>query len=457
MKIAIIGSPGSGKSYLGSALHTLLQIPLYHLDKYQWKPGWEKRDPISIETSHNDLCDADEWIIEGCTVRHFSYRAQKADVIIFLDIPRSVCLYRIFKRAFTNFGKVYYSSAPGCKERFPSFSFLKYVWQFPVQQKVAIEQVLDAQRNEKLVFILKTTADVKSFLSLYHTPAITSKLVAELLADQFPQWSHKTLEFIPSGWDNRTFRLGADLLVRLPSGPAYAAQVAKEQRWLPFLASKISYTIPRPVALGKASTVFPYAWSVYQWIEGEPADRVQLDDEQLMALAQQLAAFLTQLHLVTTAGGPTPGRHNFYRGGDLSLYAEETISAIEKLKDIVDADRLKAIWLKALGSRWRKPPVWVHGDLSRGNLLLQNGQLAAIIDFGCMAIGDPACDLMPAWTLFNGKSRALFQEHLSLDEDTWLRARGWALWKALITLISYRDMSLDRARQQVQIIEELCS
>src|SRR5688572_23858991 len=130
MKIAIVGSPGSGKSTLALKLYQILHIPLYHIDQYFWKPGWQRPDREDFRKIHNELCDRSEWIIEGMAISHFEYRLQRADVIIFLDIPAYVCFYRIFKRAFLNFGKVFFSSAPGCKERFPSREFLKYVWNF---------------------------------------------------------------------------------------------------------------------------------------------------------------------------------------------------------------------------------------------------------------------------------------------------------------------------------------
>ncbi len=160
MKIAIIGSPGSGKSTLALKLHKILHIPLFHIDQYFWKPGWQRPDRQEFAKIHDQLCDAPEWIMEGMATRHFEYRLQKADVIIFLDTPLYVCLYRIFKRAFFNFGKVFFSSAPGCVERWPDHEFLKYVWNFNKKQKPEVMALLEKYKNDKKIFVVKNQRDL---------------------------------------------------------------------------------------------------------------------------------------------------------------------------------------------------------------------------------------------------------------------------------------------------------
>jgi len=155
MKIAIIGNPGSGKSTLAVKLHNILRIPLFHLDQYFWKSGWQQPDRAEFAKAHNQLCDKPEWIIEGMATRLFDYRLQRADVVIFLDVPLYICLYRIFKRAFLNFGKVFFSSAPGCKERLPSREFLAYVWNFNNKQKPEVMAFLQACSTDKKVFVVK--------------------------------------------------------------------------------------------------------------------------------------------------------------------------------------------------------------------------------------------------------------------------------------------------------------
>lgn len=167
MKIAIIGSPGSGKSTLALKLHKILHIPLYHIDKYFWKSGWQRPDREDFRKIHNELCDKPEWIIEGMAVSHFEYRLQRADVIIFLDIPAHICFYRIFKRAFLNFGKVFFSSAPGCEERFPSWEFLKYVWNFNTRQKPETMALLKMYQKDKKVFVVKNQAELDDLIKSF--------------------------------------------------------------------------------------------------------------------------------------------------------------------------------------------------------------------------------------------------------------------------------------------------
>jgi aminoglycoside phosphotransferase (APT) family kinase protein len=139
------------------------------------------------------------------------------------------------------------------------------------------------------------------------------------------------------------------------------------------------------------------------------------------------------LRSVDASGGPAPGRHNFFRGGPLSTYADETLRAIDALRSVIDADAALACWQDAVAAEWDGVPVWFHGDVSVGNLLVRDGRLSAVIDFGSSGVGDPACDVVIAWTLFSGASRAAFREALAADRGTWARGRGWALWKALIT------------------------
>lgn len=285
---------------------------------------------------------------------------------------------------------------------------------------------------------------------------ISLALVKNLIGQQFPQWNHlpiKPVEF--SGWDNRTFRLGNDMLVRLPSAQRYAAKVAIEQKWLPILAPHLSLAIPKPLAMGQPSENYPFNWSVYQWIEGESANSLNIEDVYLPQIAISLAQFLNELHKIDITDGPIAGPHNFWRGGSLSIYDTETKSAIDQLKDIIDVDQVTAVWKKALNSQWTKNPVWLHGDLSAGNILIKNNQLVAVIDFGGMAIGDPACDMVIAWTFLKDESRKLFKSRLNLDLDTWNRARGWALWKALITLAKCTDKVSDQAQQQKNIINSI--
>ncbi len=291
------------------------------------------------------------------------------------------------------------------------------------------------------------------------TPAtgvnITVPLVGRLITAQFPQWADlaiKPVEF--DGWDNRTFRLGEDMSVRLPSAEWYAGQVEKEQRWLPRLASRLPLPIPVPLAMGVPADGYPWHWSVYRWLEGENATIERIDD--LRTFATTLAHFLVALQQIDSAGGPPPGQHNFFRGGPLSIYDTETRQAIAALHGKLDTNAVTAVWEAALRATWLGAPVWLHGDVSAGNLLVQDGHLSAVIDFGCSGVGDPACDLTIAWTLFSGGSREAFRAALPAGDATWARGRGWALWKGLITLAERLDTNpLEAASARCTIDEVL--
>ena len=262
---------------------------------------------------------------------------------------------------------------------------------------------------------------------------ITVDVVVALLREQFPQWADLPVRPVDvDGNDNTSFRLGDELLVRLPSHDRYVLGVEKEHRWLPVLAKQLPLPIPQPLAKGEPSDVFRRVWSVYRWLDGEtagsnpPADRV--------AFAEDVAAFLDALYRIDATGGPAAGEQSFWRGAPLSRYDRQTRKAIADLGDAIDADAATAVWDAALGTPYTKEPVWVHGDVAQNILLVRDGCLSAVIDFGTSAVGDPACDTVLAWTFLDGESREAFRERLPVDHDTWVRGRGWAIWKALITL-----------------------
>lgn len=260
---------------------------------------------------------------------------------------------------------------------------------------------------------------------------IDAALVRSLVADQFPQWAGLAVSAVArSGWDNRTFRLGRYLLVRMPSAADYAGQVAKEHRWLPQLAPLLPLVIPEPLVMGKPSLGYPWHWSVYRWIPGETAGRGTVAD--MCELAASLAGFLLALQHIDATAGPAPGLHSFYRGAGLAVYDAQARRAMAVLQGNIDSNAAIRIWEAGLASAWKARPVWVHGDISAGNLLVLKGRLHAVIDFGQLAAGDPACDAAIAWTLFRGDSRRAFQHELALDAGTRARARAWALWKAMI-------------------------
>jgi len=283
-------------------------------------------------------------------------------------------------------------------------------------------------------------------------PNIDIALVRGLIRSQFPRWAHLPVRPVEvSGWDNRTFRLGEEMSVRLPSAEAYAGQVEKEQRWLPELAPQLPLPISHPLAMGIPDSTFPWSWSVYRWIEGEAVSSGRVDD--LCELAIELAMFLRALQRIESYGGPKPGLHNFYRGGPLAIYDDETRKAIASLEGEIDCQAAIGVWEAGLAAAWTGLPVWIHGDVSASNLLMQEGRLSAVIDFGSSGVGDPACDLTIAWTLFSGESRGAFREALSLDRATWARARGWAIWKGLITLLEHLNTNSQETKRARRVIE----
>ncbi|MFI9639795.1 aminoglycoside phosphotransferase family protein [Micromonospora sp. NPDC051925] len=275
-------------------------------------------------------------------------------------------------------------------------------------------------------------------------PQIDEALVRRLVATQFPAWADLPVRPVSAGgWDNRTFHLGDTMTVRLPSAHGYAAQVAKEQRWLPYLAPRLPLPVPVPLGRGRPAEGYPFEWSVYRWIDGQQATAARIGD--LTTFAADLAGFLAALYQVDPTAGPTAGPHSFWRGGPLRTYDAETRTAIARLAHRIPVGPVTRIWSAALASTWTGPPVWFHGDVAFGNLLVRDGRLAAVIDFGTSGVGDPACDLAIAWTLLDASARAALRAALDVDVGTWRRGRGWALWKALITLVEAKPARVAEA------------
>ena len=253
-----------------------------------------------------------------------------------------------------------------------------------------------------------------------------------LLAEQFPQWAGLPLHPVRDGGkDHRMFRLGDQLSVRLPSAPDYVPQVEKEQTWLPRLAPQLPLPVPTVHGCGRPSAMFPAPWSVYGWIEGERPTPSEIRANA--QLAADLARFLVALRGCDTAGGPGPGLHSAYRGGAVSHWNEEMHDLLLRVHGR-ERDLAEGLWRDALDARFAGPGVWVHGDIAIANLLVREGALAAVVDFGCSAVGDPACDTVVYWTQFTDAARAVFRAELGADDATWARGRGWALWKALIMI-----------------------
>jgi aminoglycoside phosphotransferase (APT) family kinase protein len=262
-------------------------------------------------------------------------------------------------------------------------------------------------------------------------------LVRRLLAAQFPQWAALPIEPVrPRGTDNALYRLGYDMVARLPRRQRTTGPLAKERQWLPKLAPQLTLPVPLPLSDGMPGEGYPFAWSVYRWLDGESATVARVDDADL--LSRDLARFVAALQQIDPAGGPAPGEDNFFRGEPLARRDEATRGAIASLVGRIDADAATAAWATALRAPLREgSPVWIHGDLDSRNLLVEDGRLSAVIDWGCLGVGDPACDVMVAWKMLPAGAREVFRDALSVDDATWARGRGWALSQAVGALAYY--------------------
>ncbi len=289
-----------------------------------------------------------------------------------------------------------------------------------------------------------------------HANEVTTdvSLVRRLLTSQFPQWANLAIQPVRSaGTDNAIFRLGNDMSVRLPRIDWALSQIDKEHEWMPRFAPHLPLTIPIPLAKGKPDEGYPYHWSVYKWLEGENASIDQIIDPCQTAI--ELAQFITALQQIDTTGGPLAAEHNL-RGVPLKTRDKVTRESIAALKGKIDTNAALALWEEALQApEWNNEPVWFHGDLLIGNVLFERGQLSAVIDFGGLGVGDPACDLMIAWSLFSGESRDVFRGSLNIDDATWARGRGQALSQAVIFIPYYLNtnpVGVGYARQMINEI-----
>jgi aminoglycoside phosphotransferase (APT) family kinase protein len=284
---------------------------------------------------------------------------------------------------------------------------------------------------------------------------ISATLVARLLAAQFPQWAELPIEPVRSaGTDNALYRLGEDMVVRLPRIPTATGQMEKERKWLPRLAPVLPLAVPIPIAKGMPAEGYPWNWSIYRWLEGETATIDRIADP--LEAATGLGEFVAALQRVDPAGGPPPDKHNSFRGVPLLRRDSSTRDAIKSLPNTFDAAAVTAAWEAALDAPvWQGMDVWLHGDLHAANLLAQHGRLCAVIDFGCMGVGDPACDVMVAWTYLSAQTRDAFRAALPVDDATWARGRGWALSFGVIALPYYETTNPELAGIARRSIEEV--
>ncbi|MFJ1267908.1 aminoglycoside phosphotransferase family protein [Legionella lytica] len=285
---------------------------------------------------------------------------------------------------------------------------------------------------------------------------ITIALVESLLKKQCPQWADLELQPIrSSGTDNALFRLGNQYVVRIPriewSPGSVANGIDKEWVWLPQLARHLKIPTSEPLFKGESNEIYPWPWSITQWNEGHnPAFEKENEYEQL---AVDLALFLNELHRIELPNSGPLSR----RGVALNELDKETTEAIGALAADMETQPLASLWKQLANTpKWNKPPVWMHGDLLPGNILIQNNRLSAVIDFADLGLGDPACDLIVAWSLLNEHSRAIFRKHLlNIDEHTWQRGRGWALSIALIIIPYYKNTNPVLTSVARRMIEQL--
>lgn len=275
-------------------------------------------------------------------------------------------------------------------------------------------------------------------------------LVRRLLAAQFPQWAALPIEPVSSsGTDNALYRLGADMVVRFPRIHWAVGGVEKDFRWLPMIAPLLPVAIPVPLAKGRPAEGYPWEWGVYPWLGGENPTVDGIADAD--SLARDAARFVDALHRIDLTGWPPATR-----GVTLAMQDDEARPAIAALQGMIDTEAATAAWDAALRTPARSgPPVWVHGDLLPGNLLLQGGRLTGVIDWGGVGVGDPACDLIVAWGLLPPEARNVFRAELGVDDATWARGRGWALSIALIALPYYKDTNPGLAATARHLIREV--
>jgi aminoglycoside phosphotransferase (APT) family kinase protein len=260
---------------------------------------------------------------------------------------------------------------------------------------------------------------------------IDAALVERLIAEQFPRWADLPIRAVRStGTVNAIYRLGGHLCARLPRVEEWTQDLEKEWRWLPKLAPHLSLRVPEPIGKGHPTSSYPFSWAVYGWIDGRPYSDDLVDDEQ--QAARDLARFVAELRRIDPAGAPPSGRR------PLRELDAVTRAAIEAARGVIDGDAATAAWERALEApTWKGTPMWIHADLLRPNVLVRDGQLRAVIDFGGTGAGDPAADVIAAWSVFGRTGRRAFRDTLKVDDGTWNRARGFALHQAALIIPYY--------------------
>jgi aminoglycoside phosphotransferase (APT) family kinase protein len=279
---------------------------------------------------------------------------------------------------------------------------------------------------------------------------ITESTVRGLLIRQFPDLADQPLRRVASsGTVNAMFRLGDDLAVRLPIIPGGAAGIEHEAAWLPRLADRLPVRIPAVLGVGVPDEAYPCPWLVLDWLPGECP--VPGDEASGHLLAKDLADLVASLRLVDPTNAPAG-----YRGGSLSDLGRPVRQSLRQVTDLVDVETLTRLWDESVSAEpWPGPATWAHCDLLSGNVLVDHGRLVGVLDFGASGVGDPACDLMAAWSILPASARALFRADVGLNDATWLRGRGWALAQAVIALPYYRTTNHGMAAASLRALTAL--
>jgi aminoglycoside phosphotransferase (APT) family kinase protein len=279
---------------------------------------------------------------------------------------------------------------------------------------------------------------------------IDADLVGRLVAAQFPRLAGLPISAVQStGTVNAIYRLGDDLYARLPRVQKWAQDLDKEWYWLRRFAPRLSLRVPEPVGKGQPASSYPFSWAIYGWIDGQPYSDELVDDEHQPA--RDLARFVAELRRIDLVVGAP-------RGGRSPLHELDAVTraAIESARGVIDSDAATAAWERALEApAWKGTPVWIHTDLLRPNVLVHGGRICAIIDFGGVGVGDPAADVIAAWSVFGHTGRETFRGALDVDDGTWNRARGFALHQAAMIIPYYGETNPDFVTLAKRTVEEV--
>jgi len=278
---------------------------------------------------------------------------------------------------------------------------------------------------------------------------IDASLVKRLLAAQFPMYADLPVSAVrTTATVNAIYRLGDHLYARLPRVEEWAQDLDKEWHWLPKLAPYLSLLVPEPVGKGRPTRSYPFSWAIYGWIDGRPYSDELVEDER--QAARDLAGFVAELRRIDPIGAPRGGRKPLRELDAL------TRKAIESSRDVIDGDAATDAWERALRApAWKGTPVWIHADLLRPNVVVRDGHIRAVIDFGGVGIGDPAADVIAAWAVFGRAGRKTFRYALKVDDGTWTRARGLALHQAVMIIPYYAETNPEFVTLAKRTVEEI--